>query len=60
LRLLTAGAEHLTPIRRWDLELQQLTQCARSGLMQAGTQSALDGLQIGASAISPLGENAAQ
>ena len=60
LRLMTTSAGQLTLIRGWGLELQQFAQSAGSGLMEDGPQGALDGLQIGAAAVSPLGENTLQ
>ena len=57
---MTTGTRQLTLIRRWRFELQQFTQSAGAGLMEGDAQGALGGLQIGASAVSSLGENAAQ
>jgi hypothetical protein len=57
---MTAGAGQSTLIRSRGLELQQFTHGPGASLMQGGTQSALNGLQVGASAVSSLGENAAQ
>ena len=57
---MTASALDLPLIQAWGLELQQLTQGAGSRLMQAGTQSAIDGLKVRTSVVTPLGENAAQ
>jgi hypothetical protein len=60
LCLLTTRARQLTLVGRWRPELQQFAQSAGSGLMEGGSQGALDGLQIGASAVMALGENASQ
>jgi hypothetical protein len=57
---MTTRTGQLTPIRRWHCELQQFTQGAGPGLMERNSQRALDGFQIGAAAVSPLGEDAAQ
>src|ERR1700704_1879948 len=57
---MTTSAGQLTLIRGWSLELEQLAQGAGSGLMEGAAQGDLDGLQIGASAVSSLGENAFQ
>jgi hypothetical protein len=42
------------------VKLQQFVQGFGSGLMEGGPQGALDGLQIRASAVLSLGEDAAQ
>ena len=60
LRPKATGTRQLTLIRRRRFELQQFTQGGGSGLVQSGPQRALDGLQIGVSAVSSLAENAAQ
>jgi hypothetical protein len=60
LRPMTASTRQLTLVRRGRFELQQFTQGTGSGLMEGHPQSTFDGLQIGASAVSSLGENAAQ
>jgi hypothetical protein len=59
-RLMSASAGQLTPIRRRRLELQQFPQSAGPGPMESGPQGALDGLQVGASAVATVGEKAAQ
>jgi hypothetical protein len=60
LRPVTTSAGQLTLIRSWGLELQQFAQGAGSGQMESSSQSAFDGLQIGASAVLSLSEDAAQ
>jgi hypothetical protein len=57
---MTTSTRQLTLVRRRHFELQQFTQGTGSGLMKRDPQSALDGLQIGASSVSSLGENAAR
>jgi len=57
---MTTSAGQMTLLRRRDVELQQFAQGSGSGPMEGGPQGVLAGLQIGASAASPLGENAAQ
>jgi hypothetical protein len=57
---MATSTRQLPLIRRRRFELQQFTQGAGSGLMEGDAQGALDGFQIGASAVSSLGKNAAQ
>jgi hypothetical protein len=57
---MTTSARQLTLIRRWRLELQQMAEGAGASLMENGSQGALHGFQIGASAVSSLDEDAAQ
>jgi hypothetical protein len=58
--LVATSTRQLTLVRRRRFELQEFSKGGGSGLVQGGPQSALDGLQIGVSAVSPLSENAAQ
>jgi hypothetical protein len=60
LRPMTTGTRQLKLIRHRRFELQQFRQGAGSGLMEREPQGALDGLQIGAAAVSSLAENADQ
>jgi hypothetical protein len=60
LRLMTARTRQIALIPRRRFELQQFTQGVGSGLVEGGPQGALDGLQIGASPVSSLSENAGQ
>jgi hypothetical protein len=57
---MTTGTRQLPLIRRRRFELQQFAEGNGSGLVERNSQGALDGLQIGAAAVSPLGEKAAQ
>jgi len=56
----TTSAGQLALIRSGGLKLQQFAQGAGSGQMESSSQSALDGLQIGVSTVSSLGEYAVQ
>jgi hypothetical protein len=60
LCLMTTTAGQITLIRCRGVELQQFVQGYGSSLMKGGPQGALDGFQIGSSAVAPLGEDAAQ
>jgi hypothetical protein len=60
LRPVTTSTRQLTLIQRRHFELQQFTQGTGSGLMKADPEGTFDGFQIGASAVSTLGENASQ
>ena len=60
LRLMPTRARQLTLIQRRGVELQQLVQGFGPSLMKGGSQGALDGFQICASAGASLGEDAAQ
>jgi hypothetical protein len=60
LRPMTTGTRQLTLIRCRHFELQQFAEGNGRGLVERNSQGALDGFQIGAAAVSPLGEDAAQ